>query len=122
MSEPITVEIALRTGPVRTIANPTPTPGIVITPALDNLRLNGRWSVTHAASGHAAAGPYSYDWDTAHAIAAALGITGMDWTGDLASVTAQMSEHGARVRDAIKSVHRQASAEALLDAISGGAA
>jgi hypothetical protein len=91
---------------VTVVAEPTETPGLVITPGLSGGGFSGSWSLTHASSGHLipVMGWYTADlWDV-KAVAKALGATPVDWTADYDGVKAQIAEH----KDAIHAAMRDA--------------
>ncbi len=98
---PATCEVAVRdeasdTGwrKVAVVAEPTRTPGLVVTPMLRNGGLSGSWALTHAASGLAIPlGWDADDIDLARRTADALGATPVDWTGDVDSIRMQVAEH-----------------------------
>lgn len=67
------------------IAQPTDTPGIVVTPALTHYGLTGHWNLTHAASGMVIpieGYEIGVDMHTAVRVGDALGQVPIDWTLD----------------------------------------
>ncbi len=109
------ITVTVRTahhGPVELAAEPTTCPGLVITPAVINgpggdlnrgrLTYNGRWGLTHTASGWAITGHTCGHPAHAHRFAAQLAVLGLDWAHpdpctwpatDTARVTAVILAH-----------------------------
>jgi hypothetical protein len=90
---------------VTVVADPTDTPGLVITPDLADGRFSGFWALTHVASGYQIPlGDASDDINAARDYAKALGETPVDWTADKDALGEQIKEHSA----AMKAAHRAA--------------
>lgn len=89
---------------VTVVAEPTGTPGLVVTPEVRGAGLSGNWQVTHTASGLAApTGEWGgVDVHTARRIAKALGETGVDWTADRDTLVGQLKDAHVAVAEAIK--------------------
>lgn len=76
---------------VQVIAEPTDTPGLVITPAVAACRLTGDWTITHSGSGLTVpVNNRGLDIYSARRVAVELGGIGVDWTADVADVGEQM--------------------------------
>lgn len=91
---------------VTVIAEPTDTPGLVVTPDTRGGRLTGFWNITHAGSGlvipiEQLGGSDIY---TARRVADELGTIGVDWTGDQDAIAAAMKVDGMgeKLKAAIK--------------------
>jgi hypothetical protein len=82
------------------IAEPSDTPGLMVTPQMYGNRLTGFWQVTHAASGYMIPTGWDGDIQTARQVADALGATPVDWTADTEAVQAQVVEHADAVNEA----------------------
>ena len=92
-----TVGITVRPTPgaepqtVQVLAEPTDTPGLVITPAVSACRLTGDWTLTHAGTGLTVpVNNRGLDIYTARRVAKELAGIGVDWTGDLTTIGEQM--------------------------------
>lgn len=87
------------------VAEPSPTPGLVINPASDADRgFTGWWSVTHALSGLAIPSQFivGETLPAARRIAEALGKTGVDWTLPYKEIRGQITANFDAVKAAIR--------------------
>ncbi len=88
---------------VQVLAGPTPTPGLVITPAVAACGFTGDWTITHVASGLIVpVNNRGLPIYAARRIATELGAIGVDWTADIASIGEQMKGKGAEFARACK--------------------
>lgn len=88
---------------VQVLAEPTDTPGLVITPAVAACRLTGDWTLTHAGSGLTVpVNNRGLDLYSARRVAGELGTIGVDWTADVETIGEQMKGKGEEVAAACK--------------------
>lgn len=80
---------------VQVLAEPTDTPGLVITPAVTACRMTGDWTITHAGSGLVVpVNNRGLDIYSARRVAVELGTIGVDWTGTVEQVVEAMKGKG----------------------------